>query len=202
MCVVSKWGASCCRATWSTSKARGVLVTIENQGRTGTRHKAYGVSCCLMDRAIVETITRRIAVNYPNGPPRALEDIGNDCGNKRLARRRLGLLESDFKVVHWAGIKHQVAGALSRLPTTAMDKSLLQDDVPVLMITKAQSEGESIETDAKIWHILTVTMEWTQENLPCRDFKNSRRNQQLKTTYDKWASDWTGEWSLLFGSCQ
>ena len=52
----------------------------------------------------------------------------------KLARWRLRLAEYEFDVVHRAGVKHQAADALSRLPTDGEDKAPLDDEIPVLVI--------------------------------------------------------------------
>lgn len=46
----------------------------------------------------------------------------------RLARGRLRLPKFAVEVVHRAGIRHQAADALSRVPATANDKTPLEDD--------------------------------------------------------------------------
>lgn len=51
---------------------------------------------------------------------------------KNLARWRLRLSEFEFDSVHRAVVKHHVADALSRLPTTGNNDMPLTEDVPVL----------------------------------------------------------------------
>lgn len=72
----------------------------------------------------------------------------------KLAGWRLGLSDYDFKVVDRTDVTHQAADALSRLHMTRMDKSQLEDYLPVLKITDTHAEGEKFETDAIIWHSL------------------------------------------------
>lgn len=55
-----------------------------------------------------------------------------------LARWRIRLSAVDSVVVHRAGVEHHAADALSALPTTKMDESPLEDDVPLLTIAEAQ----------------------------------------------------------------
>lgn len=66
-------------------------------------------------------------------------DIEHDASERKTGRWRLRLSEFDFEALHQADVKHEAADALSLLPTTRMDESLLEDDVPVLTITKALS---------------------------------------------------------------
>lgn len=54
----------------------------------------------------------------------------------KLAHWLLRLSKLEFDAVHRAGIKHQTAEALSRFPTTGNDKMLLNNDVPVLTISR------------------------------------------------------------------
>lgn len=70
----------------------------------------------------------------------------------KLARMRLQLSEFDLIVVHQAAVKHPRADALSRMPTTGMDESPLEDNVQILVIVKTQSEEGKTETDTKVWH--------------------------------------------------
>lgn len=60
-----------------------------------------------------------------------------------------------LEVVYQAGKKYQAADALFHLPTTGMDESPIANELPVLMITMTQEEGEKTETDAS-WHSLPV----------------------------------------------
>lgn len=45
----------------------------------------------------------------------------------------------------WVNIKQPPVDTLSSLPATGRDESLSEDDIPVLMITEAQIERESLE---------------------------------------------------------
>lgn len=44
------------------------------------------------------------------------------------------MLEFDYDIVHRAGVNHQAADALSRLPSDRTDKTLLEDDLPLLIV--------------------------------------------------------------------
>lgn len=79
----------------------------------------------------------------------------------KLVRWHLRLSEFDFEVVHWGGVKHEAAEALSRLEKTGMEKSPLEDDIPVLTITEVQPEEENILTGTKFWCSLLVMKVWT-----------------------------------------
>lgn len=61
---------------------------------------------------------------------------------EKLAMVRLKLLKLDFEAVHPIAVKNQAADAFSRLATTGMDESQLEDDVRVLMIAEAKPEGK------------------------------------------------------------
>lgn len=80
---------------------------------------------------------------------------------KKRGRKCLRLSPFDFEGVHRARVKHTAAGALSRLLTTGMDGSLLQNDVLVLMITKAEPKVEKTITDTK--HLAQPPQKWMCE---------------------------------------
>lgn len=48
------------------------------------------------------------------------------------------LSEFVFNVVHCAGVKHPAADILSRLPTDCTDKTILKDELPVLVIVYSE----------------------------------------------------------------
>ena len=52
----------------------------------------------------------------------------------RLARWRLRLMEFDFEVVHKPGAFHKAPDALSRLPTTEVDNTEVDDEVPTYCV--------------------------------------------------------------------
>lgn len=72
----------------------------------------------------------------------------------KLARWRLQLSELDYQNFHQANVKHKAADALSRLPTNGMDKSPLEDHVPVLTITEEPPEAKRTNMDENFWHSL------------------------------------------------
>lgn len=51
-----------------------------------------------------------------------------------MARWRLGLLESDFDVVHCAGVKQQVTDALSCARTGERNTKILEHELPVIAV--------------------------------------------------------------------
>lgn len=91
-----------------------------------------------------------------HGAFRGILDMTDAIGKLESWHPRLS--ESYFEVVHLVGIKQQTADDISRLRTTGVDESPVEDDVLVFIITEAQPEREKIQTDAKIWH-----------GLPCND---------------------------------
>jgi len=60
----------------------------------------------------------------------------------RLNRWRIRLAEYDFEVQHRPGKDHKVADALSRLPTTGLDTTVIPEELPVLAFTRRQSQGK------------------------------------------------------------
>lgn len=66
----------------------------------------------------------------------------------KLARWRLHRSELNVDIVYWAGIKHQAAGALSRLRTTGTDESPHDDDVLVLTITNERFTNSGTESNS------------------------------------------------------
>lgn len=49
-------------------------------------------------------------------------------------------MEFDFGIVNRAGIKHQAADALSRLPTNCSDRTILASDTPVMVATRLNKQ--------------------------------------------------------------
>lgn len=87
-------------------------------------------------------------------------------GTGILAGCRLLLSEFDPKVVHGADVKDQTAAPLSSLRSTTIDYSPLEDDVPILMMTKAQPHGGKPETNKKVGVVFFLTMVCTPQILP------------------------------------
>lgn len=48
-------------------------------------------------------------------------------------------MKFDLEIVRRPGVKHQAAHALSRLPNAGVDKSVLQDEVPVMVMIRTES---------------------------------------------------------------
>lgn len=67
----------------------------------------------------------------------------------KLARWPLELSKLYFEAVHRDGRRVQVTYALFRLLTSAIEQHKTEDDVLVLTITKAQTEGEKSKSGAK-----------------------------------------------------
>ena len=57
----------------------------------------------------------------------------------RLQRWRLRLADFEYDIVHRAGVKHQAADALSRLPTNGTDQHPLDDGIPTLAIGDSET---------------------------------------------------------------
>lgn len=85
-----------------------------------------------------------------------------------LARCHILISKFDLEIVHRATVKHQSLDLLFCFPTTIMAESLLEQYVPVLIMTEAQPEGKKTETGTKIWHSLPCNdgMETIETGLP------------------------------------
>lgn len=59
--------------------------------------------------------------------------------SRRLAQLKQLLLEFDFETVYRLGIKHLTTNFLFRLDTEGKDETDLEDDTPVLTLTKVQA---------------------------------------------------------------
>jgi len=64
----------------------------------------------------------------------------------RLARWRLRLAEFDFEVKYRPGIKNVVPDSLSRLTTTGDDKTLLDEEIPTLLVDNQITSEEDEES--------------------------------------------------------
>jgi len=62
--------------------------------------------------------------------------------SQRLNRWRIRLAEYDIEVQHRPGKDHKVADAVSRLPTTGLVTSVIPEELPVLAVTRRQSQGK------------------------------------------------------------
>ncbi len=60
----------------------------------------------------------------------------------RLARWRILLSEFDYTIDYRPGRVHQVPDALYRIPTTGLDESRLEDDIPCLAAAMQQKPEE------------------------------------------------------------
>lgn len=80
---------------------------------------------------------------------RSLIDAGYNGHDRKLGGWGLSLFEVDFKGIHQAGVKHQAAEMLSRLPTTEVDESLFDEDVPLLIIYDAKQLDQNTGMDEK-----------------------------------------------------
>ena len=65
----------------------------------------------------------------------------------RLQRWRLRLADFEYDVVHRAGIKHQAADALSRMPTDGSDQTPLDDAIPTLAVEASHTERSETQPD-------------------------------------------------------
>lgn len=56
------------------------------------------------------------------------------AASQQLVRWRFCFLEFHIDAVHRAGVRHQAADALSRVPSDGTNKTQLEDDLPVMVI--------------------------------------------------------------------
>lgn len=90
----------------------------------------------------------RLTIQADHDAPPWILNTTDATGN--LARWRLLFSEVDFEVVHRTSVKLQTEDGIPRLPLTGMGKYPLENNVPVLLIAEAESEGGNIEMDTKI----------------------------------------------------
>lgn len=69
---------------------------------------------------------------------------------------RFPLLELDFEVVYKAGIKYQAPDALSRFKQSGMDKTRIEEELPVLIIDGIEEQGN-------------VKTKYFGEDRPCKE---------------------------------
>lgn len=65
-------------------------------------------------------------------------------------RWRFRLSESEFGVVHRAGIRYQAADALSRRETGVTDTIKVNDDLPEILIALIEHRGEKMSNDQDV----------------------------------------------------
>lgn len=75
-------------------------------------------------------------------------------------------MEFDLQIFHRAGIKHQAVNTLSRLPTNGSDRTLIEDDISVMVITWLNKQAliSSIVDAANVSHAEIYSTFWI--NLP------------------------------------
>lgn len=66
----------------------------------------------------------------------------------RIARWHLRLSEYDFDIIQRAGVKHQAAGALSRLQTTGKDDTPPEVDLPLIAIDARSDDTKALVINA------------------------------------------------------
>ncbi len=69
----------------------------------------------------------------------------------RLARWRILLSEFDYSIDYRHGRVHQVPDALSRVPTTGLDETRLEDDIPCLVATQHDTELLGFVGETEPW---------------------------------------------------
>lgn len=52
----------------------------------------------------------------------------------------LNIMELDFKIVDRPVIKHKAADALTRLPTNGLDRTMLEDNIPVIVVARSNKQ--------------------------------------------------------------
>jgi len=71
------------------------------------------------------------------------------CPNARINRWRLRFREYTYEIQHKPGKDHEVADALSRLPTEGLDSTPLDEDIPVLAVETRASDALEAASPAK-----------------------------------------------------
>lgn len=61
------------------------------------------------------------------------------AATEKLACLQLSFLEYDFEIVHRADDKHKVADALSRLPSAGVEKTEVEEEIPVMVVIRMKS---------------------------------------------------------------
>ena len=67
--------------------------------------------------------------------------LTNMSPNARINRWRLRLSEYTYEIPQKPGKDHNVADALSRLPTESLDSTPLEEDIPVLAVKARASDA-------------------------------------------------------------
>lgn len=71
--------------------------------------------------------------------PHWIQNLADATG--RHVRWRVHFMELNLKILHSALIKHQPTDVLSRLPTNNLDRTMLEDDMPVTAATRANKQA-------------------------------------------------------------
>lgn len=77
-----------------------------------------------------------------------------------------------------------------------MEKSLLEDDLPVLIITEARPEGGETNTATNIWHSLPDDEGLDTVNPTLPEVSKCQTDPKSKTAYSTSVRDQTGERTL------
>lgn len=78
----------------------------------------------------------RFTIRTDHQALRWILNMSDATGKMEIWRLRLSELELD--VVHRAGVKHQAAEALSRLPFSGDDETTIEDEIPLLWVENTQ----------------------------------------------------------------
>lgn len=92
--------------------------------------------CCRIGNTPLEALPRRTEFYTACGPFPLRWILKLADSSRRLARWRFRLSEFDFELVHRAGIKHQVADAISPVRTLGEHQTELDDQIPYFVITE------------------------------------------------------------------
>lgn len=124
----------------------------------------------------------------------------------RIARWRLRLSKCDFDVVHHAGIKHQPADALSRLPISGADTTTLEDDLLLLEIETLGNTDTVIHfvdtvsrphSSLDVMHVISDTPDGT-EDTPATPAIAEFIRKQAKETYCRATTSKVGQLNAEF----
>ena len=82
----------------------------------------------------------------------------------RLQRWSLRLQQFEYVINHRPGVQHRAADALSRLATTGLDQTEIDDDLPVLMVDQEEERDLGVTFDAESTWTVTQTFPLADEN--------------------------------------
>lgn len=130
---------------WPRSRTKPEQVEDKAPAQT-SRYCAVGASITTIEG---KGFTIRKDINCPE----LIMILSN--ATRRSARWPVRLSKFELYVVHWTGIIHQAADALSRLPTKAMDATPIENKIPIAVVemnldTKSETTPQPICCQANI----------------------------------------------------